>query len=45
MGEVRDILNSPNEKLTDTDIDKLTYANPGDRVKLSDGYTYTICYM
>lgn len=45
MGEVRDILNSPNEKLTDNDIDKLTYANPGDRVKLSDGYTYTICYM
>ena len=43
MGEIRDILNSPNEKLTDDDIDKLTHVNPGDRVKLSDGWTYSIC--
>lgn len=43
MGEIREILNNPNERLTDTDIDKLTHVNPGDRVKLSDGWTYTIC--
>ena len=43
MGEIRDILNNPDEKLTDNDIDKLTHVNPGDIVKLSDGYTYSIC--
>lgn len=43
MGEVRDILNNPDEKLTDADIEKLKYVEPGDKIKLSDGWTYRIC--
>lgn len=43
MGEIREILSYPDGKLTDADIEKLRHANPGDRVKLSDGWTYSIC--
>lgn len=43
MGEIREILNNPNENLTDTDISKIEQAKPGDKIKLSDGWTYRIC--